>query len=136
MCVCVAFPRQKESLLQSCGARGAPSVCVRHQSAQSQKTQHENGKRHTAVKHVTDPSNTLYMKCTFKLNFVSQLWISRIAAATREHGMKYPALVHNLLKVSVCVTSVICVGHACGVCVTCFLCVFTVQRTAQQTRVV
>nr|XP_055073338.1 39S ribosomal protein L20, mitochondrial [Misgurnus anguillicaudatus] len=29
------------------------------------------------------------------------LWISRIAAATREHGMKYPALVHNLLKCSV-----------------------------------
>ncbi|XP_051766552.1 39S ribosomal protein L20, mitochondrial [Ctenopharyngodon idella] len=30
-----------------------------------------------------------------------QLWISRIAAATREHHMKYPALVHNLLKSSV-----------------------------------
>ncbi|XP_051549975.1 39S ribosomal protein L20, mitochondrial [Myxocyprinus asiaticus] len=29
------------------------------------------------------------------------LWISRIAAASREHGMKYPALVHNLLKSSV-----------------------------------
>ncbi|XP_067253297.1 39S ribosomal protein L20, mitochondrial isoform X1 [Chanodichthys erythropterus] len=27
-----------------------------------------------------------------------QLWISRIAAASREHHMKYPALVHNLLK--------------------------------------
>ncbi|KAF6736492.1 39S ribosomal protein L20, mitochondrial [Oryzias melastigma] len=27
------------------------------------------------------------------------LWISRIAAATREHGMKYPALIHNLTKV-------------------------------------
>uniref|UniRef100_A0A674MU50 Mitochondrial ribosomal protein L20 n=1 Tax=Takifugu rubripes TaxID=31033 RepID=A0A674MU50_TAKRU len=24
------------------------------------------------------------------------LWISRIAAASREHGMKYPVLVHNL----------------------------------------
>lgn len=35
---------------------------------------------------------------------VPQLWISRIAAATREHHMKYPALVHNLLKVS---------AHAC-----------------------
>ncbi|XP_051980327.1 39S ribosomal protein L20, mitochondrial [Xyrauchen texanus] len=29
------------------------------------------------------------------------LWISRIAAATREHGLKYPALVHNLVKSSV-----------------------------------
>lgn len=29
-----------------------------------------------------------------------QLWISRIAAASREHGMKYPVLVHNLAKVS------------------------------------
>ncbi|XP_028854970.1 large ribosomal subunit protein bL20m [Denticeps clupeoides] len=29
------------------------------------------------------------------------LWISRIAAATREHGMKYPALIHNLTKTSV-----------------------------------
>ncbi|XP_024126131.1 39S ribosomal protein L20, mitochondrial [Oryzias melastigma] len=29
------------------------------------------------------------------------LWISRIAAATREHGMKYPALIHNLTKSSV-----------------------------------
>ncbi|KAJ0068791.1 hypothetical protein NL108_010866, partial [Boleophthalmus pectinirostris] len=26
------------------------------------------------------------------------LWISRIAAASREHGMKYPALMHNLVK--------------------------------------
>uniref|UniRef100_A0A3B5A6T6 Mitochondrial ribosomal protein L20 n=1 Tax=Stegastes partitus TaxID=144197 RepID=A0A3B5A6T6_9TELE len=26
------------------------------------------------------------------------LWISRIAAASREHGMKYPALMHNLTK--------------------------------------
>ncbi|MBN3300764.1 RM20 protein, partial [Amia calva] len=26
------------------------------------------------------------------------LWISRIAAASREHGLKYPALIHNLIK--------------------------------------
>ncbi|NP_001290610.1 39S ribosomal protein L20, mitochondrial [Esox lucius] len=29
------------------------------------------------------------------------LWISRIAAASREHGMKYPVLIHNLVKSSV-----------------------------------
>ncbi|XP_062320779.1 39S ribosomal protein L20, mitochondrial [Osmerus eperlanus] len=29
------------------------------------------------------------------------LWISRIAAASREHGMKYPVLMHNLVKSSV-----------------------------------
>ncbi|KAG9260714.1 39S ribosomal protein L20, mitochondrial [Astyanax mexicanus] len=29
------------------------------------------------------------------------LWISRIAAASREHGLKYPALIHNLVKSSV-----------------------------------
>ncbi|KAM4740861.1 large ribosomal subunit protein bL20m [Anableps anableps] len=29
------------------------------------------------------------------------LWITRIAAATREHGMKYPALMHNLTKCSI-----------------------------------
>ncbi|XP_004086146.1 39S ribosomal protein L20, mitochondrial [Oryzias latipes] len=29
------------------------------------------------------------------------LWITRIAAATREHGMTYPALMHNLTKSSV-----------------------------------
>lgn len=29
------------------------------------------------------------------------LWITRIAAASREHGMKYPALMHNLTKTSV-----------------------------------
>ncbi|KAM3878195.1 large ribosomal subunit protein bL20m [Diretmus argenteus] len=29
------------------------------------------------------------------------LWISRIAAASREHGMKYPALMHNLIKTNV-----------------------------------
>ncbi|XP_054881658.1 39S ribosomal protein L20, mitochondrial [Poeciliopsis prolifica] len=29
------------------------------------------------------------------------LWITRIAAATREHSMKYPALMHNLNKCSV-----------------------------------
>uniref|UniRef100_A0A3Q3XSB7 Large ribosomal subunit protein bL20m n=1 Tax=Mola mola TaxID=94237 RepID=A0A3Q3XSB7_MOLML len=31
----------------------------------------------------------------------ARLWITRIAAASREHGMKYPALVHNLTKSSV-----------------------------------
>ncbi|KAL0978426.1 hypothetical protein UPYG_G00170260 [Umbra pygmaea] len=30
-----------------------------------------------------------------------KLWISRIAAASREHGMKYPVLIHNLVKCSV-----------------------------------
>ncbi|XP_034022439.1 39S ribosomal protein L20, mitochondrial [Thalassophryne amazonica] len=30
-----------------------------------------------------------------------KLWITRIAAATREHGLKYPGLVHNLIKCSV-----------------------------------
>ncbi|XP_076003535.1 large ribosomal subunit protein bL20m [Genypterus blacodes] len=29
------------------------------------------------------------------------LWITRIAAASREHGLKYPALMHNLVKTSV-----------------------------------
>lgn len=29
------------------------------------------------------------------------LWITRIAAASREHGMKYPVLMHNLTKSSV-----------------------------------
>ncbi|KPP67319.1 39S ribosomal protein L20, mitochondrial-like [Scleropages formosus] len=29
------------------------------------------------------------------------LWISRIAAGTREHGMKYPVLVCNLVKTGV-----------------------------------
>lgn len=29
------------------------------------------------------------------------LWITRIAAASREHGMKYPALMHNLARSSV-----------------------------------
>lgn len=29
------------------------------------------------------------------------LWISRIAAASREHGMKYPVLMHNLVKSNV-----------------------------------
>ncbi|RVE73154.1 hypothetical protein OJAV_G00048320 [Oryzias javanicus] len=29
------------------------------------------------------------------------LWITRIAAATREHSMKYPALIHNLTKSSI-----------------------------------
>lgn len=38
------------------------------------------------------------LDCDFMSLFL-QLWISRIAAATREHGMKYPALIHNLTKV-------------------------------------
>ncbi|MBN3324724.1 RM20 protein, partial [Atractosteus spatula] len=29
------------------------------------------------------------------------LWISRIAAASREHSLKYPALIHNLIKCQV-----------------------------------
>lgn len=29
------------------------------------------------------------------------LWITRIAAASREHGLKYPILMHNLAKSSV-----------------------------------
>lgn len=36
----------------------------------------------------------------FFLLLLIQLWISRIAAASREHGLKYPVLVHNLAKVS------------------------------------
>uniref|UniRef100_A0A8C4RY47 Large ribosomal subunit protein bL20m n=1 Tax=Erpetoichthys calabaricus TaxID=27687 RepID=A0A8C4RY47_ERPCA len=36
-----------------------------------------------------------------KKRIMRTLWISRIAAATREHGMKYPALIHNLLKCQV-----------------------------------
>ncbi|XP_038629318.1 39S ribosomal protein L20, mitochondrial [Scyliorhinus canicula] len=32
---------------------------------------------------------------------IRMLWISRIAAATREHGMKYPALISNLIKCQV-----------------------------------
>lgn len=32
--------------------------------------------------------------------YIFQLWITRIAAASREHGMTYPALIHNLIKVS------------------------------------
>lgn len=36
-----------------------------------------------------------------KRRSMRQLWITRIAAATREHGLKYPALVHHLLKCSV-----------------------------------
>uniref|UniRef100_A0A3Q2U270 Large ribosomal subunit protein bL20m n=1 Tax=Fundulus heteroclitus TaxID=8078 RepID=A0A3Q2U270_FUNHE len=37
----------------------------------------------------------------FKKRNMRTLWITRIAAATREHGMKYPALIHNLTKCSV-----------------------------------
>ncbi|XP_029549974.1 39S ribosomal protein L20, mitochondrial-like isoform X1 [Salmo trutta] len=29
------------------------------------------------------------------------LWITRIAAASREHSMKYPTLMHNLVRSSV-----------------------------------
>ncbi|CAM4662958.1 hypothetical protein PO909_027850 [Leuciscus waleckii] len=36
-----------------------------------------------------------------KRRSMRQLWISRIAGATREHQLKYPALIHNLLKCSV-----------------------------------
>ncbi|XP_064160711.1 39S ribosomal protein L20, mitochondrial [Anguilla rostrata] len=36
-----------------------------------------------------------------KRHHMRQLWISRIAAASREHGMKYPALIHNLVKTNV-----------------------------------
>ncbi|MEE6483970.1 hypothetical protein FKM82_013707 [Ascaphus truei] len=31
----------------------------------------------------------------------ARLWISRIAGATREHGMKYPMLICNLVKCQV-----------------------------------
>ncbi|XP_016115068.1 large ribosomal subunit protein bL20m [Sinocyclocheilus grahami] len=34
-----------------------------------------------------------------KRHSMRQLWIQRIAAASREQHMKYPALIHNLLKV-------------------------------------
>ncbi|MEQ2302983.1 54S ribosomal protein L20 mitochondrial [Ameca splendens] len=37
----------------------------------------------------------------FKKRNMRTLWITRIAAATREHGMKYPVLIHNLTKCSV-----------------------------------
>ncbi|XP_031143490.1 39S ribosomal protein L20, mitochondrial [Sander lucioperca] len=36
-----------------------------------------------------------------KKRYMRTLWITRIAAASREHGMKYPALMHNLTKTSV-----------------------------------
>lgn len=36
-----------------------------------------------------------------KKSNMRKLWITRIAAASREHGMKYPALIHNLTKTSV-----------------------------------
>ncbi|XP_010773597.1 large ribosomal subunit protein bL20m [Notothenia coriiceps] len=36
-----------------------------------------------------------------KKRYMRTLWISRIAAASREHGMKYPVLMHNLTKSSV-----------------------------------
>ncbi|XP_012860791.2 39S ribosomal protein L20, mitochondrial [Echinops telfairi] len=33
--------------------------------------------------------------------FLFQLWINRITAASQEHGLKYPALVGNLVKCQV-----------------------------------
>ncbi|MEE6483969.1 hypothetical protein FKM82_013707 [Ascaphus truei] len=36
-----------------------------------------------------------------KKGFLRTLWISRIAGATREHGMKYPMLICNLVKCQV-----------------------------------
>ncbi|KAM8927037.1 large ribosomal subunit protein bL20m [Pelodytes ibericus] len=36
-----------------------------------------------------------------KKSIMRTLWISRIAAATREHGLKYPALICNLVKCQV-----------------------------------
>ncbi|XP_018588543.1 large ribosomal subunit protein bL20m [Scleropages formosus] len=36
-----------------------------------------------------------------KRRVMRKLWISRIAAGTREHGMKYPVLVCNLVKTGV-----------------------------------
>ncbi|CAG06849.1 unnamed protein product, partial [Tetraodon nigroviridis] len=38
---------------------------------------------------------------TLKKRNMRTLWITRIAAASREHGMNYPALMHNLAKSSV-----------------------------------
>ncbi|XP_008318072.1 large ribosomal subunit protein bL20m [Cynoglossus semilaevis] len=38
---------------------------------------------------------------TLKKRNMRKLWITRIAAASREHGMTYPALIHNLIKSSV-----------------------------------
>ncbi|KAE8592965.1 hypothetical protein XENTR_v10018929 [Xenopus tropicalis] len=35
-----------------------------------------------------------------KKRIMRALWVSRIAGATREHGMKYPMLMCNLVKVS------------------------------------
>ncbi|XP_017271506.1 39S ribosomal protein L20, mitochondrial [Kryptolebias marmoratus] len=37
----------------------------------------------------------------FKKRNMRTLWISRIAAATQEHGMTYPTLIHHLTKCSV-----------------------------------
>ncbi|XP_048879282.1 39S ribosomal protein L20, mitochondrial [Brienomyrus brachyistius] len=36
-----------------------------------------------------------------KRRLMRRLWISRIAAGTREHGMKYPVLISNLVKTNV-----------------------------------
>ncbi|XP_068598841.1 large ribosomal subunit protein bL20m [Brachionichthys hirsutus] len=38
---------------------------------------------------------------SMKKSIMRKLWISRIAAASREHGLKYPGLMHNLIKSSV-----------------------------------
>lgn len=71
----------------------------------------------------------------FFLLLLLQLWISRIAAASREHGMKYPVLVHNLAKVSSITTfffvysAVIFMNTKCPPP----LCVLTEQRATQQT---
>ncbi|KAG8505514.1 39S ribosomal protein L20, mitochondrial [Galemys pyrenaicus] len=44
-----------------------------------------------------------FVKCTrarrLKKRTMRTLWISRITAASQEHGLKYPALVGNLVKV-------------------------------------
>lgn len=59
-----------------------------------------------------------------------QLWIQRVAAASREQHMKYPALIHNLLKVSV--TTVRWFPARVCVCADRVF-VLTVQRGAEQT---
>ncbi|XP_056293113.1 39S ribosomal protein L20, mitochondrial [Pseudoliparis swirei] len=38
---------------------------------------------------------------TLKKRNMRTLWITRIAAASREHGLKYPILIHNLTKTNV-----------------------------------
>ncbi|XP_030041684.1 large ribosomal subunit protein bL20m [Microcaecilia unicolor] len=36
-----------------------------------------------------------------KKRYMRTLWINRIAGACREHGLKYPALIYNLVKTQV-----------------------------------